>query len=96
MENSSCFPVLISSLLIGALIISANAGGDHGEFGSTPVTIGCRGSVAECMAGDEFEMDSEINRRILATINHISYGALQRNVVPCFQRGVSYYNCQPV
>lgn len=44
---------------------------------------------------EEFELDSEINRRILATSNYISYGALQRNTVPCSRRGASYYNCQP-
>lgn len=43
---------------------------------------------------EEFELDSEINRRILATNNYISYGALQRNSVPCSRRGASYYNCQ--
>ena len=25
---------------------------------------------------------------------HISYGALQRNTVPCSRRGASYYNCK--
>ncbi|KAJ1380894.1 Rapid ALkalinization Factor [Sesbania bispinosa] len=45
--------------------------------------------------GDEFEMDNEINRRILATTRYISYGALQRNTVPCSRRGASYYNCRP-
>ncbi|XP_038715251.1 rapid alkalinization factor-like [Tripterygium wilfordii] len=55
----------------------------------------CKGSIAECLAGEEeFELDSEINRRILATSNYISYGALQRNTVPCSRRGASYYNCQ--
>ncbi|RDY05128.1 Protein RALF-like 33, partial [Mucuna pruriens] len=44
---------------------------------------------------DEFQLDNEINRRILATTKYISYGALQRNTVPCSRRGASYYNCQP-
>ncbi|KAG9142788.1 hypothetical protein Leryth_005544 [Lithospermum erythrorhizon] len=59
---------------------------------------GCTGTIAECMINsddDEFGMDSDINRRILATTNYISYGALQRNNVPCSQRGASYYNCRP-
>ncbi|KAK6239351.1 hypothetical protein QUC31_004820 [Theobroma cacao] len=51
--------------------------------------------MAECITNDEFDMDSEINRRILATTQYISYGALQRNTVPCSLRGASYYNCQP-
>ncbi|PON96579.1 Rapid ALkalinization Factor [Trema orientale] len=54
----------------------------------------CRGSIAECMAENEYDMDSENNRRILATTQYISYGALQRNTVPCSRRGASYYNCQ--
>jgi|APAra0007618328_1042625.scaffolds.fasta_scaffold32894_1 hypothetical protein len=44
--------------------------------------------------GEEFEMDSEINRRILATRRYISYGALRRNTIPCSRRGASYYNCR--
>ncbi|KAF4384836.1 hypothetical protein G4B88_000232 [Cannabis sativa] len=54
----------------------------------------CEGSIAECMAENEFDMDSEINRRILATTDYISYGALQRNTVPCSRKGASYYNCK--
>ncbi|XP_062108635.1 protein RALF-like 33 [Humulus lupulus] len=59
----------------------------------------CTGTIAECLiAGDddlEMEMDSESNRRILATSRYISYGALRRNTVPCSRRGASYYNCRP-
>ncbi|KAJ6762682.1 PROTEIN RALF-LIKE 33 [Salix purpurea] len=44
--------------------------------------------------GEEFEMDTEISRRILATTKYVSYGALQKNNVPCSKRGASYYNCQ--
>ncbi|CAA7034481.1 unnamed protein product [Microthlaspi erraticum] len=44
--------------------------------------------------GAEFEMDSEISRRILATTRYISYGALRRNSIPCSRRGASYYNCR--
>lgn len=56
----------------------------------------CHGSMAECMMEDiEFQMDSEINRRILADLNYISYDALKANSVPCSRKGASYYNCQP-
>ena len=61
----------------------------------------CRGSIEECLIGDvedtneEFTMDTEINRRILATSRYISYGALSRNTIPCSRRGASYYNCRP-
>ena len=55
---------------------------------------GCHGSIAECIGAEEEEMDSEINRRILATTKYISYQSLKRNSVPCSRRGASYYNCQ--
>ncbi|XP_010457289.1 PREDICTED: protein RALF-like 1 [Camelina sativa] len=55
---------------------------------------GCHGSIAECIGAEEEEMDSEINRRILATTKYISYQSLRRNSVPCSRRGASYYNCQ--
>ncbi|KAF8049192.1 hypothetical protein N665_2278s0005 [Sinapis alba] len=70
----------------------------------------CRGTIAECSVsaalederdlfygggvGAEFEMDSEINRRMLVNRRYISYGALRRNTVPCSRRGASYYNCR--
>ncbi|EXB40843.1 hypothetical protein L484_009088 [Morus notabilis] len=55
---------------------------------------GCRGSIAECMAQNDFDMELESKRRILATSQYISYGSLQRNTVPCSRRGASYYNCK--
>ncbi|XAR58456.1 hypothetical protein NMG60_11013851 [Bertholletia excelsa] len=99
MASSSVFHriLIISSLVFAAVIVSATAGGDHHRWGLAPKTDGCQGSLADCMAGGdgEFDMDSEINRRVLATTKYISYGALQSNTVPCSQRGASYYNCQP-
>ncbi|KAL1549788.1 rapid alkalinization factor-like [Salvia divinorum] len=82
--------LLLALCLIASLILpQAIAGGD--------AAAGCRGTVAECLANEEeeFELDSESNRRILATRRYISYGALQRNNVPCSRRGASYYNCRP-
>ncbi|OAY44045.1 protein RALF-like 33 [Manihot esculenta] len=99
--------LLTSSFMICAalfILISMNAsttvhgGGDHQhQLGWIPIRSSCKGSIAECLAsnGEEFELDSEISRRILATSSYISYGALQRNTVPCSRRGASYYNCQP-
>ncbi|KAL2941018.1 Protein RALF-like 33 [Bienertia sinuspersici] len=91
---------IIAVGLILAIISAVDAGG---EFDSTMMGFfssgsGCKGSVGECLGGEneeEFEMDTEINRRILATNNYISYGALNRNRVPCSRRGASYYNCRP-
>ncbi|KAI9180232.1 hypothetical protein LWI28_002586 [Acer negundo] len=88
---------LIVYLFLAALTISSSvvvATGDDHRFNWDPTKGRCQGSVADCMTDDEFGMDSEINRRILDTTNYVSYGALQRNTVPCSQRGDSYYNCQ--
>ncbi|KMS95461.1 hypothetical protein BVRB_008000 [Beta vulgaris subsp. vulgaris] len=64
-----------------------------------PSTTSCDGSIGECSQGgdleEEFLVDSESNRRILASRRYISYGALNRNRVPCSRRGASYYNCRP-
>ncbi|XP_057483385.1 rapid alkalinization factor-like [Actinidia eriantha] len=102
MENFSRFGhlLIISTLLILAEVISstiveATGNHHHHQWGWTAVKPACQGSIADCMAASEFEMDSESNRRILATTNYISYRALQRNTVPCSQRGASYYNCKP-
>ncbi|KAL5542785.1 hypothetical protein UlMin_010495 [Ulmus minor] len=42
----------------------------------------------------DIEMDSEINRRILAMQKRfISYETLKRDMTPCENAGASYYNC---
>ncbi|KAI4374332.1 hypothetical protein MLD38_012339 [Melastoma candidum] len=98
MKNSSPFLLLLISSISLALITAASTTGtvDAQPWAMASALGGgrCRGSIAECMAAGEDEMDSEVNRRILATTQYISYGALQRNTVPCSQRGASYYNCQ--
>ncbi|XP_050220910.1 rapid alkalinization factor [Mercurialis annua] len=94
--------LMCSTLLILLLITESTveASGDNLGWISalrSSSSSSCKGSIAECLAsnGEEFELDSEINRRILATSNYISYGALQKNSVPCSRRGASYYNCKP-
>ncbi|PON52083.1 Rapid ALkalinization Factor [Trema orientale] len=89
-------------LVICAIIVVVSASlatveGGGGEYlGWIPSKPACDGSIADCLAEEEeWELDSESNRRILATQKYISYGALQRNTVPCSRRGASYYNCQP-
>ncbi|GKC49765.1 rapid alkalinization factor [Tanacetum coccineum] len=42
---------------------------------------------------EETMMENEGARRILAGRGYISYGAMQKNNVPCNQRGQSYYDC---
>ncbi|XP_047979588.1 rapid alkalinization factor-like [Salvia hispanica] len=79
--------LLIATAAVTAFLVSSAEGG--GEFSWIPVSnqSSCKGS---CM-----EMEWESERRILATTNYISYGALQANNVPCSRRGASYYNCRP-
>ncbi|KAF5197709.1 Rapid alkalinization factor [Thalictrum thalictroides] len=95
--NPSSFLVIFTIFIISTLIISTvDAFGNH-QLDWIPTSRStCQGSIAECLTdNDEFDMDSEISRRILATNQYISYGALRRNSVPCSRRGASYYNCRP-
>ncbi|XWS57504.1 hypothetical protein CRYUN_Cryun09bG0179800 [Craigia yunnanensis] len=95
----NCKLVVICAMVMSVVVMTVDASGDHYQqriLNWMPTNRSpCEGSISECLAGEEFELDSEINRRILATTNYISYGALQRNTVPCSRRGASYYNCQP-
>ncbi|KAF4364482.1 hypothetical protein F8388_007059 [Cannabis sativa] len=89
--------VLVVVISLGSGVEGGSGGGmEHRlSWGRSTSSGGkCEGSIAECMAENEFDMDSEINRRILATTDYISYGALQRNTVPCSRKGASYYNCK--
>ncbi|CAA0825516.1 Protein RALF-like 33 [Striga hermonthica] len=68
------------------------ADGKHTAMG------GCnRARTSKCLEDEdeEFALESESTRRILTSRRYISYGALQRNSVPCSRRGASYYNCRP-
>ncbi|XP_074356189.1 protein RALF-like 33 [Apium graveolens] len=95
MAPSSAFHLsCVSALSLALILISSSVMVAAGGNTWMPVKSSCTGSVADCMRGEEFDMDSESNRRILATTNYISYDALERNNVPCSQRGASYYNCE--
>ncbi|CAN8270213.1 unnamed protein product [Cochlearia groenlandica] len=93
---------VVAAIFSILLILVAVATSHPFEFSGnlTPFETECRGSIAECSisvdgeTGTEFDMDSEINRRILAAKSYISYGALKKNSVPCSRRGASYYNCR--
>ncbi|KAL2556696.1 Protein RALF-like 33 [Forsythia ovata] len=93
MANSSCFLLIISSMLVATLISAANASVADHEISWMSTKPGCQGSMAEC--GELIDMDLGINRRMLIANKYISYGALQANSVPCSLKGASYYNCQP-
>ncbi|CAH8250966.1 unnamed protein product [Arabidopsis lyrata] len=96
------FPLFLSLTILIIFIISSppvQAGFANNLDGLEWATngvhgSGCHGSIAECIGAEEEEMDSEINRRILATTKYISYQSLKRNSVPCSRRGASYYNCR--
>ncbi|GER32931.1 ralf-like 33 [Striga asiatica] len=93
--------MLLALVAVASLLLpQASAGGDHEAAAGWlifPVRSGCGGTVGECLENEdeEFALDSESARRILAGRRYISYGALQRNRVPCSRRGASYYNCRP-
>ncbi|KAJ8449671.1 hypothetical protein Cgig2_001327 [Carnegiea gigantea] len=55
----------------------------------------CDGNVGSCAASSEFEVDSEVNRRVLLGVQrkYISYETLKRDLVPCSVPGSSYYSC---
>ncbi|GER35224.1 rapid alkalinization factor, partial [Striga asiatica] len=99
MVKSDQLRLLIAAAAAALLSIAAAAAASGEDFGWIPMKnpATCRGSMGECMAdvAGEFEMDSEINRRVLATRRtYISYGALVPNQTPCSRRGSSYYNCR--
>ncbi|KAG5240905.1 hypothetical protein OIU76_014421 [Salix suchowensis] len=87
-----CIFLLLSAILTVHMSLSSPTAVD---FLPSESLSECRGSIAECLMDEEFGMDTESNRRILATSRYISYGALRRNTVPCSRRGASYYNCRP-
>lgn len=98
MAASSGLHALVAVMIINIMILSQSshtvkASGPHQNFvGWLPTRSDCRGTGEEDK--EELMLDSESNRRILASSKHISYGALQRNNVPCSQRGATYYNCK--
>ncbi|KNA06740.1 hypothetical protein SOVF_178250 [Spinacia oleracea] len=54
----------------------------------------CSAELSAAAMAEEFEVDSEINRRILSMQRkYISYETLKRDVVPCSTPGSSYYSC---
>nr|GMD85323.1 rapid alkalinization factor-like [Ipomoea batatas] len=87
-----CAIFIITAVLSSPAAVTASAGAY--EIGYFPMAMPsasskiCDGSVGECLSDDEFELDTESNRRILAyRQRYISYGALSRNRVPCSRRG---------
>ncbi|CAN6373346.1 unnamed protein product [Urochloa humidicola] len=93
--------VLLLSLL-SAASASAISDGDiplpFPLLPSTAAAAGCRGTVGECLAGDdadELGLSHHNGRALYGSSKYISYRALQNDNVPCSRRGDSYYNCRP-
>ncbi|XP_074339999.1 protein RALF-like 33 [Apium graveolens] len=87
--------ILVYCLCILSLSISSIDASTQSYLNFLPVTTS--NVIDDLFVSDEseFDLDSEINRRLLATRKrYISYGALSRNTVPCSRRGASYYNCR--
>ncbi|KAM7469762.1 hypothetical protein LguiA_007945 [Lonicera macranthoides] len=73
---------LISTLIIS---IPAHAAGEKIKFVNRKIG-------GEAIGGNKLKADSGSERR---TLNFISYGAIDRDIVPCSRRGDSSKNCQP-
>ncbi|KAE8683612.1 Protein RALF-like 1 [Hibiscus syriacus] len=82
MEALNCKLVLIYATLIAAVAAAAiivDTSWDHHKhqiLELIPTGSPCKSPVAECLAGEEFELDFEISQRMLATTMYISYCAL--------------------
>ncbi|CAO2142633.1 unnamed protein product [Urochloa humidicola] len=92
-------------LLLSLLAASASASTISDADIPLPFTLlpsatagGCRGTVGECLAGDdadELGLGHHHGRALYGSSKYISYHALQGDNVPCSRRGDSYYNCRP-
>ncbi|KAG0479838.1 hypothetical protein HPP92_010403 [Vanilla planifolia] len=84
---------LFVALMETLLFPPASAATESALVGWVPGRLLCNGKIAECLGGEEFDLASELDRRILASSEFLSYAALKRGSVPCSRRGASYYNC---
>ena len=99
LSNFKFIIILIIALMLLISTVDSSIGGydlDQWMVSSDSSMINCQDDeiIGECFE-DEFQVDSESYRRMLASRRYISYGALRRNYVPCSRRGASYYNCRP-
>ncbi|PKA62250.1 Protein RALF-like 33 [Apostasia shenzhenica] len=94
MRKRSLSIAVLLFLAASAVASVADGGKMEHRLGWIPTRSACQGTIAECIAGEEFDLASESSRRILATSDYISYDSLKRGSVPCSLRGASYYNCR--
>ncbi|WOL09144.1 protein RALF-like 22 [Canna indica] len=76
-------------------LTSVGAEADGGLISSSAST--CNGLVGDCTdedAGVDILSAEDTRRFLYGRQKYISYGALNRNRVPCNRRGHSYYNCR--
>ncbi|MCL7037700.1 hypothetical protein MKW94_016635 [Papaver nudicaule] len=85
--------LLVICAIFVMIVSNVDAFGEQ-SFDWMPSSSFADGTIGESLE-EEFLLDSEISRRILATTKYISYGSLKKNNVPCSRRGASYYNCKP-
>ncbi|XP_051212229.1 uncharacterized protein [Lolium perenne] len=74
-------------LLLAAVVVVVAAAPAQGEF----IELGSRRWLQEMGAVAPAEGPAAAD----SGLGYISYGALSANTVPCSERGLSYYNCQP-
>lgn len=72
--------IRVSGYRVGVLVVMAAALATVALSSEHPIYFGDGGEDAV--------------RRQLGQAGYVSYGALNRNNVPCNQRGQSYYNCR--
>ncbi|XP_074577900.1 protein RALF-like 33 [Curcuma longa] len=80
------FPVATITPSVRAVVVGG---------GWIPSLSGCRGTVVECLAENEFNLRFKASHRVLITSDYIGYKALRRDCVPCSRRGASYHNGLP-
>nr|XP_043635279.1 protein RALF-like 1 [Erigeron canadensis] len=94
MTNYANF-LLIQLLIISVMMLRPTVAGSYGgDFVRLPLQGSqCSGSIAECMAVGEFQMESESTRRVLQLFLGINFLNHDFTPGPCQVPGHSYYNC---
>lgn len=91
--------IFLVTLTLGMIMVEPTSSNmqDPNNYSTHARRLGkCDGDVGDCAHTDDEEIDHVVfdnSRRILPQSGYISYGALQRDNVPCNVRGNSYYNC---
>ncbi|KAK1364856.1 hypothetical protein POM88_040417 [Heracleum sosnowskyi] len=90
---------LIATFLLVALASAKLADSSYTNYLRNNAVLGVKLNVVTYDNGDgtfieEQMMNSNTSRRVLAgSATYLSYDALNKDKIPCNQRGSSYYNC---